>query len=125
MRDVPWIAITLIFSAFVALIIVYYFEGDYKQNAHIQAIQETAKTSLIANRDNSSRLKENEFYIDKKGFETDFKNRIEKNKNYKSKIKNIKFEYLESKTNSLKAVRVKIQADEEYQATYKVNISET
>jgi hypothetical protein len=125
LRDNIAIIGVVIVGLFLLVFISLYNQSDYKQNSITMGLTETVRSSAIANADNSSRLKEGELFISKEDFEKDFKEKIKKNKNIKGDT-SYRFEYLNSDTGALKAIRVFLDNDgTTYQATYKVNISES
>lgn len=118
----------LLMGAFLIVIIGIFFRFGYSQDAAVLGLTETVRTSAIANADYSSRLEKGQLFILKDKFEKDFKDRISTNKNVKfSEDIVYNFEYLDNENGSTKAIRVSIIEDSEtkYQATYKVDISDS
>lgn len=103
----------------------FFYKNSQENDSVVLAMTETTRVAAISNVDNSSRLHRGELFILKPKFEEDFKRTLEKNKNINLKGSvNYTFDYLNSDTGSLKAIKVIMKnKDKVYQATYKVDIS--
>ncbi|SLM87091.1 MULTISPECIES: hypothetical protein [Vagococcus] len=99
---------------------------SFTQDSNVKGITETLRTTAIANRDDSTRVKQGQFKIMKSDFEKDFKKSFEKSKLVKSKTLSYTFDYLPDSSDGIKAIRVKVVGDgQEYQATCVVNFAES
>lgn len=125
LRDSIWVVGLLFFCIILIMVVGYYYQGSYKQNAIVLGITETLRTSAIANADNISRLNKGELFICKEDFEKDFKERITKNSNVNfSDNAAYEFKYLDNHNGSTKAIKVFVKdSDVKYQATAIVDIS--
>lgn len=120
-------AIGLMFiGIFLIILIGIFYRIGYTQDAVTMGLTETARTSVIANADYSSRLENGQFYLIKDKFEQDFKDKISTNKNVKlTENAKYEFDYLDNDNGATKAIRVSIvDGQTNYQATYKVDISD-
>lgn len=124
LRDYPAIIGLVFVGLFLLVITAIFYQNDYKQNSIVMGLTETVRTSAISNADHSSRLKEGELFISIEDFEQDFGEKIQLNKNVKSEA-TYSFDYLKSNVGAIKSIRVYLDNEgTEYQATYKVNISD-
>jgi len=124
MRDHPVIIGIVFGGIFLLIITAVYYQKDFKQSSITMGLTETVRTSAISNADHSSRLKEGELFITIDEFERDFGEKIQLNKNVKSEA-TYSFEYLKNNDGAIKSIRVYLDNEgTEYQATYKVNISD-
>lgn len=126
MRDYPYLIGFMFLGIFIIIILGIYYQKTYKQDSVVLGIVETIRSCAINNADNSSRVEEGEFFLEKDQFEKDFKQKIVLNDNVKlDDNASYEFKYLTSQDGSIKAIRVLIKDDgQTYQATAKVNIAE-
>lgn len=127
LRDIPYLIAMIFIAIFVISFTGYYYQNGYTQDTTVLSMNETLRASVISNVDNSSRISEGELYISVEDFEKDFKEKVVKNNNIKTQTEaTFIFEYLYNENKSIKAIRVKVkQGDREYQATTKIDISES
>ncbi|RBP59286.1 hypothetical protein DES36_11911 [Alkalibaculum bacchi] len=125
LKDYPRLVGLMILGVTLIVFTGVYYQANYKQDSLNLTLTETVRVSAIANADNSSRLNEGEFFINKESFEEYLKDRIKKNSNVNlSNDVNYKFEYLDNENGSTKAIRVIVRNnDVDYQATAIVDIS--
>ncbi|WP_077356035.1 hypothetical protein [Virgibacillus halodenitrificans] len=127
LRDYASLIWIMFIGIFVMVLLGIFYRIGYTQDATTLGLTETVRTSVIANADYSSRLEQGQLFILKKNFEKEFKEKITVNNNVKlSENADFEFEYLENENGSTKAIRVSIvDEDTTYQATYKVDISDS
>ncbi|APC50385.1 hypothetical protein BME96_19065 (plasmid) [Virgibacillus halodenitrificans] len=127
LRDYASLIWIMFIGIFVMVLLGIFYRIGYTQDATTLGLTETVRTSVIANADYSSRLEQGQLFILKENFEKEFKEKITVNNNVKlSENADFEFEYLENKNGSTKAIRVSIvDEDTTYQATYKVDISDS
>lgn len=93
----------------------------------MQGMTESIRTTAIENIDNGSRIEPGKIHLMKDDFEEDFKKTVKKSFNTQiSEEATFQFEYLKDTNGSIKAIRVIVtDGERSYQATTKVNISES
>lgn len=88
-------------------------------------MQETLRTTAIANRDDSARIERGRFILMKDSFEQDFKEKFNRGKNLNNPTTKYDFEYLTDGKDGIKAIKVKVVSGKEtYQATCVLNVAE-
>lgn len=127
LRDFPY-TIWLMFLGIVLLFVTgYYYQTSYNQDSVMQGMTESIRTTAIENIDNGSRIEPGKIHLMKDDFEEDFKKTVKKSFNTQiSEEATFQFEYLKDTNGSIKAIRVIVtDGERSYQATTKVNISES
>jgi hypothetical protein len=115
--------IGLIFLGLVMILfILFYSFKNVQSDSNDEGIQETLKTCLLANADNSARCDEKHFHFDQHQFESDFIAKINKNKSLSKQIEDCRFDYLYPDPHNheiIKAVKVKVKfVDQWYQGSF-------
>lgn len=118
MRDISSVVMFTIFCFTLIFISTKYSMENYKQDTVVMNVNETLRATVIANRDDSARLKEGTFKIDKENFEKDFEKRLATSDQVSTEDGSLVFDYLETGEGNIKAVKVKIKGESNsYQAT--------
>lgn len=124
LRDIPNFFMIILVSFVLIFTGVKYQVSNFQQDSAVTNINETLRTTVIANRDDSSRLHEGTFKIDKENFEKDFKKRLISNDQFNEKADSLLFDYLENEDGSIKGIKVKITGEKNtYQATSVLNVA--
>ncbi|MDZ5560758.1 MULTISPECIES: hypothetical protein [Bacillota] len=125
LRDMPKLILIMFVAFFLILFISYYSLNGYTQDSSVKSIQETLRTTAIANRDDSARVESGRFILIKNQFERDFKSKFNKSKNLNVLTTNYDFDYLTDGKDGIKAIKVKVVSGKEtYQATCVLNVAE-
>lgn len=125
LRDIPYAIATLITMILLMIGLGYYYQTSIKQDSITLNLNETVRSSVIANVDYKSRVNEGELFIVKENFEETVKSKINSGSVKLSEKANYRFEYLDNDNGSTKAVRVIIEnGDSVYQSTAKIDISQ-
>lgn len=118
MRDIPHFFMIVLVSFVLIMIGTRYQVNGIQQDSAVTNINETLRTAVIANRDDSARLNEGTFKLNKEKFEKDFKQRVAGNNNFENDQNKLVFDYLETEEGYVKGVKVKIIGEKNtYQAT--------
>lgn len=124
LRDMPKMILLMFVGFFLILVIAYYSLNGYTQDSSVKGMQETLRTTAIANRDESIRVEKGRFALIKSDFEKDFKEKFGKSKNLNNEITDYKFDYLTDGKDGIKAIKVKVESgSKEYQATCILNVA--
>lgn len=120
-RSVLYIVVIAIFLSIITGFI-YFITTSAKEDAIVQGLNETVKSTLIQTVDYSSRVQEGEVYFDQISFEHIVQENLPKNSGIPTDS-DITFTYLNDSNGNTKAVRVKVKVDDnEYQTTMVANI---
>lgn len=96
---------SLIFLVVAGLVI--FVLGNYQTDVESLTLTETLRATALENRDDSARVKQGEFYLDKENFEKEFEQSIKKQGTYRNRTITIDFDYLMSTNEKgIKAIRV-------------------
>lgn len=117
MRVLPSFFYIIFISFFLITISVSYFLSDGSQNEVTQYLDETVNSYLVNSVDlGTTRVNEN-IYFDQSNFESVVRNRLIE----RYLGSNISFDYLPNGNQSLKALKVSIEVEENvYTSTYKI-----
>lgn len=89
--------------------LVVFVLGNYQTDVDSLTLTETLRSTALANRDDSARVNQGDFYLDKESFEKDFERTIKRQGTYQNRSLTIDFEYLmASNEKGIKAIRVSI-----------------
>lgn len=89
--------------------LVVFVLGNYKTDVETLTLTETLRTTALANRDDSARVNQGDFYLDKESFEKDFEQSIKRQGTYQNRSLSIDFEYLmAANEKGIKAIRVSV-----------------
>lgn len=125
LRDMPKLILVMFVGFFMVLLIAYYSIYGYEQDSSVKSMQETLRTTAIANRDDSARVERGRFILIKDQFEKDFKQKFNKGKNLNALTTKYDFDYLTDGKDGIKAIKVKVVSkDQTYQATCVLDVSE-
>lgn len=125
LRDMPKLILVMFVGFFMVLLIAYYSLNGYEQDSSVKSMQETLRTTAIANRDDSARVERGRFILIKDQFEKDFKQKFNKGKNLNALTTKYDFDYLTDGKDGIKAIKVKVVSkDQTYQATCVLDVSE-
>lgn len=125
LRDMPKLILVMFVGFFMVLLIAYYSINGYEQDSSVKSMQETLRTTAIANRDDSARVERGRFILIKDQFEKDFKQKFNKGKNLNALTTKYDFDYLTDGKDGIKAIKVKVVSkDQTYQATCVLDVSE-
>ena len=125
LRDMPKLILLMFVGFFLILFISYYSVKGYIQDSSVKSMQETLRTTAIANRDDSARIERGRFILMKDSFEQDFKEKFNRGKNLNNPTTKYDFEYLTDGKDGIKAIKVKVVSGKEtYQATCVLNVAE-
>lgn len=126
LRDLPELLIGLITTAFIIIILMFYYSTSIQQDRTVQLMNEVIRTSAISNIDHSSRVKEGQVYISKPEFENEVVGQLLNNDgNLFSDEMEHNFEYLENEEGAIKSIRLNLKNDgKEYQSTIVVDIAD-
>ncbi|MCY9145425.1 hypothetical protein [Bacillus sp. T9C1] len=114
----------IIVGAAAIFYITVYGTEQFRHNAVISTMNESAKIAGIKSLDNSVRVKPGEARISESEFEKVFAQQFEQNSNVKVDHKGYQFKYLKSNDGAIKAIKI-ILTDERgttYPVTYVSNI---
>ena len=114
----------VVMSVFLSIItgFIYFITSSAREDAIVQGLNETVKSTLIQTVDYSSRVQEGEVYFDQVSFENIVQESLPKNSGIPTDS-DITFTYLKDSNGNTKAVRVKVEVDDnEYQTTMVANI---
>lgn len=124
LRDMPKMILLMFVGFFLILVIAYYSLNGYTQDSSVKGMQETLRTTAIANRDDSIRVEKGRFALIKSDFEKDFKEKFGKSKNLNNENTDYTFDYLTDGKDGIKAIKVKVESgSKEYQATCILNVA--
>lgn len=126
LRDIPEVIIGGFVMVFTVIILMFYYSTSYQQDKAIQLMNETVRTSTIANVDHASRVTEGQLYISKSEFENKVIDTLSTSGNkYFNDDTIYSFDYLEDSDGSIKSIRLKSEMNgAEFQSTVIVDISE-
>lgn len=124
LRDIPNLFLIILVCFVFIFTGVKYQVSTFQVDSSVTSVSETLRATIIANRDDSSRVKEGTFKINKANFEKDFKKRVISNGQFKDKNGSLTFDYLEDDQGNIKGVKVKVKDDKNtYQATSVLDVA--
>jgi uncharacterized lipoprotein YmbA len=89
--------------------LVVFVLGNYQTDVESLSLTETLRTTALANRDDSARVSQGDFYLDKENFEKEFEQTIKRQASYQNSKLTITFDYLISANGQgIKAIRVSV-----------------
>lgn len=99
---------------------IYFILKNFHTDTQVLTLVDTVQVSAIKNRDDSARIHEGVFLLNKEPFEADVSNTIQKNPAFKGRDLKIDFDYLKDKNQfGIKGIRVFVLVDSDpIQATY-------
>jgi len=113
LKDTPEIIIIAIIGFFTMMVVFYHSSTAYEQDTIVVVANETIRASALANRDDSARVEQGQFKLQKESFELDFIKLFESNLNLDLSGFKFDFDYLEDSLGGVKGVKIKIVTPDE------------
>jgi hypothetical protein len=114
------------FAALSMFLVFHFSTGGFQQDSTIQTLNETLRSTALANRDDSARVNRGQFKLQIEQFEREFIRNFESNQNVNSEnpLIDYNFDYLHDGLGGVKAIQVQITKDgQTFQATAVVDVS--
>lgn len=124
-RDIPYIMGGLMLGIVLIILTGHYYNTSINQESIILDMNETVRSTAIANANLRSRTSNGELFIVKSTFEEEVVEKMSSDHSSLSDEAVYEFEYLDNETGSVKAIRLKANDQgQEYQTTVVVDIAE-
>lgn len=124
-RDIPYIMGGLMLGIVLIILTGHYYNTSINQESIILDMNETVRSTAIANANLRSRTSNGELFIVKSTFEEEVVEKMSSDYSSLSDEAVYEFEYLDNETGSVKAIRLKANDQgQEYQTTVVVDIAE-